>query len=445
MFIFDKSKILFSTVFPETSLVPTFGFIVVVVVLSVFGTYVCRKTNVPKSYFLVPFFLFVSVGFIFFYFFGPYFPVSDSRFYELQGIRVRNFLLNVNSDLQLVAWKQAWPFVIGFVYLIFGVSPLVVIAINSALGGITVLLLTKTTALLSNSAPNRIAMFLFLLNPMVIIAVPSLSREAIFWASTALYCYGLALLLRNVDIKTILILSLGAISMLVFRPTLAAFVIGFSCLALSSVALVTAKTGKNSLHKWLGPKKIKIFSSLVFVFTLAVLFVALYLFRGTDAPTISQTRKALSDSATSSFKFQISHIGPLDQSLFGSVIDSIWVGLQSFPRIFFGPFFEDQISSTLLLFLEANLFIWIIVWSFATYHFWKVPSQRLLSGVNLLISLMVAFLFSMILSNYGILVRFKVIPLIFLIPFASMGISLFSLPQWLFKILNPTRPYKIRK
>lgn len=353
---------------------------------------------------------------------GPYAIFADATYYHDLANAILNWWGGNGDDpygnlWQALMGKRGWPTVIASLYWLIGVQPFVVIALNILLLGITSVFIAASVALISPGFnPKWLFSIFFLMAPFWVVFGVSMGRESIYWLSTSMMVYSTILFLRGIIPQSITFFLIASVFMICFRPNLG--IPQIYAFILPIFVYWAVKNYQPNLRKVI--KSIGIFLLLV----LSV-FPAKELVTSGAAP-VEQIRRVLSNGANSGFAPQTIVID--ESSLFqpeqrqssgNSLLDYGLNSIQTLPRGLFGPYVTEFSLEPSMLLAEANLAYWLFLVVLVVIGIF-LNLQRAFGLVLSTISILIVAIISTLLTNYGILVRFRAIAVIVLMPYSYL-------------------------
>ena len=394
---------------------------IILLLVSAYGLYRLAefwKVSILPLAVLLPAFL--GAGLILYVPLSPLYVTSDGEFYQSWGFSLAVALLSgepLVSPQALWPGKGLWPLIIGGFTAIAGPVTITLIVFNALVLMLGTIILQNSTFLLGGRVPRWSMVVVFLSCGPFLLWGPSLLREALFWLGVALAV--LALSYASVDRFGSAFLSVGlsALVLLGIRPDAGIVLIfGF-------VAMLVFLWGV------VGPKRslFRVVAASVLLLSLALSFpTATNFARGDEitGQTIMHSNEALSAEHVTT-AFRSSSIGSdycesefVEQSLGAAVLCTAGVNL---PHALFGPFPWEYGEEAIWWLAGASTVHFVLLGGLATYDLVNSGGRRWPLLALLAVAAASMLMFSSILSNYGILIRFRAATEIILIPLALSG------------------------
>lgn len=381
--------------------------VLAILMLGVFGVLnwlLSRKLGVSKwpSLGLLPI-LFI-IGVTFHHPNSPWFIPSDGEYYTAWADSIRTAVLGGEPEIVRRIWpgKGVWSSVLALLQFAVGTSNFSTIGLSSAACTASVLATQKSSQNLIGKTGSWPVLILFSSFGGFLIFGPSLLRESFFWLGVSLGVLGLSEIKLGRVRASIIFSAISSFFMIGIRPDFG--IILALCFLAISLAL-------SALHSTKVLKGRGLPFAVGFGF-LAVLAYPSFLFLTQDshpAENLSNVATKLSGEEITS-SFGPPNPQPLPQAT-----------LMRLSNVLFGPFlYEFDGAAVWLLATLATLHFWG-VFAFALVHVVTVRGRLSIELSLLFIALLSIGIFAIILTNYGILVRFKVVPVLLLAPMALAG------------------------
>ena len=366
---------------------------------------------------------------------GLYFPLSplyirsDGEYYQRWGFSLADSWLTGDSmDGWPPIWpgKGVWPLIIGGFSAIAGPVTISLIALNALLLVLSAVFLQKATIVLGGRSPRWIMVIVFLSSSPFLLWGPSLLREALFWVGIALGVLALSYAASNQYIPGLSAAGLSALVLLGIRPD-AGVVLTYGFMAM--LILVVAIVGRQ--RSWL-----RVTGSSLALLSLVISFPPAFnlLSKGATGETIVVVSEDLSQGVTTAFQAPTDPADPADptwclsESARASLATSVLCSaLTNLPHALFGPFHWEYGPEAIWFIAGASTLHFLVLVGLAGYHIVVSKGRRWPSVAILAVAAASMLMFSSILTNYGILIRFRAATEIMLIPLAILGaLSLMS-------------------
>jgi len=387
---------------------------------------------------------FVTPGLLFpsFTFFGvllylpnsPYYIRSDGELYLAWGQSLAEFWAVGSPPLIEPLWpgKGFWPLIIGAMSYLAGpvvVSPIV---LNALILTIMAMVIDRTVALLGAKAPGWVLPLALLTSAPILLFGPSLLREAIFWLGVSVGVLAIAHAGRSRYWPAAIYTLSSASLLLAVRPD-AGVVIAYGF-----VTVTIWLFGFSCTQKMLSKRV----ASLLLFALVGLSFPAVFDFMrpDTSASDIDTAADALSNpKVVSAFgnsgpvnSDSPGNSGPVNsdspgnswwevfcaESLGGAILCS---AAENLPHALLGPFPWEYGPELIWLIAGASGVHFLIVLGLAGWYLLRAQGRRLPALGIFLVALLSMIMFSSILTNYGILIRFRAATEIMLLPLAVSG------------------------
>lgn len=345
---------------------------------------------------------------------SPIFVESDATYYQEWGVAIANSWSGSPSELaqkQIWPGKGIWPLIIAVFYSAIGPSPVSLIIFNTLLLSLMVLLLQKAVLVLTSTADKWVTPgFVVTAVPFMTFG-PSILRESFFWVGIGAITLGFCYLHKGRQYLGAANVAWGSVLVLAIRPDAGLLIV------LVAIALFVITTGilVPRVH-WA-----KRFVAIVVLFGLIFSFSPLFkLVRPeTTGESVSRIADALQRESTSAFKSTLADENRCEGGLYSRLACQ---SIQNLPRAFLGPFPWEFRIQPVFIAAALSTFHFILTLGFSFKYLaargsksWALLSLLALAGACLL-------LFSGVMTNYGILIRFRAAVEILLSPFAVGGI-----------------------
>ena len=409
----------------------------VLLLMSAYGLYhlvkVWNVSLLPLSVLLPSFF---GAGLILYVPLSPLYVRSDGEFYQRWGYSLAAAWLSgepMDSPQSLWPGKGLWPLIIGGFTAIAGPVTITLVVFNTLIIVLCAILLQKATLLLSGKSPRWFTVIVFLSSSPFLLWGPSLLREALFWLGVALGVLALSYASVHRYRSASLAVALSALVLLGIRPDAGIVLIyGFVAMLIFLLGIVGRR--RSSLR---AVTTSLVLLSLVFSFPTAFEFA-----RGGEVTgaTILNSNKALSaDDVTTAFGAYSEPSEPSEPSelsqlsepsepwcesefaLMSAGTAALCHAAVNMPYALFGPFYWEYSAEAIWLIAGASTLHFLVLVGFATYYLAISKGRRWPLLALLAVATASMLMFSSILTNYGILIRFRAATEVMLIPLALSG------------------------
>lgn len=442
----------------------------------VFAIWISKKllNNHPVIFknFIIVLTIQLTIGLVAFSLKGPYFLVFDGKWYEDQALLFFHWLQQPSTNLNLYPGKEFWPIFICLIYVLLGKAPIAIIVINSIAVSLAFIFTCLSAEKIFCFQPQKWIPILLFLNPIFLVYGPSLGREALFWLCISLATYFFVLFISNKSAKYLLWLGLSLIGSMVIRLNLGLGLVYAFLIPLIVIIIL-------SINKSFFVKIISVCSLLLLVFATIPLSMAII---GFGSEKVAAVRAELSTSANSGIKNsltpQVQSSTPLDtlssitpqldpnkveiptpssttdaelkvvenapveteisNDKTGSLLYTL---ISSYPRILVGPYwYEYNQFSLLWLFIGFSTFYWLATLTLALMSL-RNTRTFVISLSLISVSLLISGVLALILTNYGIIIRFRGSVEIILLPLAiGFGTQLFQNLRSKFSVISHDKP-----
>ena len=407
---------LHQTVFANIVLDVLFG--IVLLTVSAYGLFrLARfwKVSLLPGAVLLP--SLIATGVVLYYPLSPLYVHSDGEFYQQWGFSLAASWITGEppySPPPAHAHKWLWPLIIGGITTVAGPVAISLIIFNALAMVFSVVMLQKSTFLLGGSAPRWSMVFIFLSSIPFLLFGPSLLREAVFWLGVASGV--LALAYASVERYTPAVLACGlcAATLIGIRPDAGlVLVYGFVSIAILSFGVVGRRRSR-----------LRVATASLSVLVLAVSFPATFeLVRaGVTGDTVSESNENLAGEGVAT-AFKSSAVSKCElESVGGSMATAVVCrAFENMPRALLGPFPWEYEPGAIWLVVGASTLHFLLLVGLAAYHVVRTSGSRWTPIALLGVAALSMVMFSSMLTNYGILVRFRAATEIMLIPLALLG------------------------
>jgi len=336
-----------------------------------------------------------------------YLGLSDGRYYLDWGFAISEAWRDGQPWSERVIWpgKGVWPLLIAVANYFFGRVLVALIVINALVFAFSIIFLQKATALLFGVRPKWTIIVLALTNPPALLFAPTVLREAIFWFGISAGILAITYLYRASFGRGVAFLLLSVVVVLGIRPNLGVLIV----FPLVAVAVVVWSLRKES-----------VLISRIFIGTtlLAILGAAFFPAVGVMAaadvletvPIVSYALANDGDVTTgletdsSDFCNSTSYVGILCGSL------------ARLPALIFGPFLWEIGPEPIWIAIIASSLHFLFLLATSVLCLFKAKPRNLATLGLFGLALLTLLIFSSILTNYGIIIRFRVVAELFLLP-----------------------------
>lgn len=371
----------------------------------------------------------LTLGFFLYLPDSPLFIPSDGQFYLAWGQAIADSWssgdpLDARFAPQPI-WpgKGLWPALIASLTYLMGPVTAVFIAFNSVVLCGALLALQKATVLLSGKARGWELSAIALTSPPLLIFGPSLLRESIFWLGVSLWSLSVGYAFTRKLLTSVALGIAGSLILLLIRPD-AGLVLSY---AFATVAILVG-----AFHNWRGCSWRRVLAAAAVVGLLFTFPSSLEQLRPNTSPEslANQADSLAHPDVTSSF-YKVSEKGACSAPL------SAWVqklpphyistalcqASQNLPKVIFGPFLQEYSSEAIWLVAGVSGIHFLFLAALALKASFSRYGRNLLSAGIWIVASASIILFATILTNYGILIRFRVATEMILMPLAGSGLG----------------------
>jgi len=304
--------------------------------------------------------------------------------------------------------KGFFPLIIAAFQTFVGPTLVSLIVFNSIAFSFATMLIQRATSLIFGLNPKWTIVLLTLSNASVLLHAPAVLRESIFWLGLSMGVLSLAYYQNRFDRAGLGTLILAVSTLLAIRPNfgliLSFLVVTTACvLWIFRKGLVTLSRTATGLFLIVGA-------------SLATFLSYPVMFRTDDLQNrVKKTAMELSEEGVNSTLFLDRTTAPdlcSSSELFQLACEASF----RLPAILFGPFPWELGADAVWIFAILSGVHWLVILTTSTFVAFKLRGVTpVIYGLYALAGLTVLVL-SVAMTNYGIIVRFRVIAEIFLLP-----------------------------
>lgn len=329
--------------------------------------------------------------------------------------------------------KGIWPLAIAVFTYFFGELFFFFIVLNSLLVGFSAVALQRATDLLFSFKARWSLVAAILTSPAILLWGPTFFRESIFWFGICSFLLAFAYLRIGKISVSVAFLAVSTTTLLLIRPNLGIVLVSlFITTWLAYWAIAGTGNAKTRL--------------LVGLLGLLVVWAsfpgAFKVLAGGENPaeTVAVVSEWISVSATTGIKVaetdQVDELGEEVGSILcerSQFLENTCQAISRFPNVFFGPFPSERGPEPVWIFSTLASLHYLALFGVAALGAVRVRRKEL-SGVTLvLISIATMLLYASVMTNYGILSRFRVVSELIVLPIflAQLGHATSSgLSRW---------------
>ena len=395
------------------------------------------KVSVVPPLVLLPFFL--GAGLVLYVPLSPLYVRSDGEFYQRWGYSLAAAWLSgepMDSPQALWPGKGLWPLIIGGFTAIAGPVTITLVVFNALLLVLSAILLQKATLLLSGKSPRWSMVIVFLSSSPFLLWGPSLLREALFWLGVALGVLALSYASVHRYRSASLAVGLSALVLLGIRPD-AGIVLIYGFVAMLVFLFGIAGRKRSPLRA---------VATSVVLLSFALSFPTAFdsVREEVSGQSILNANKALAaenvttafGSSSSSSSSSSTTTSSEEFDYCDSEVSRLYLGaallcraVVNLPYALFGPFYWEYGAGAIWLIAGASTLHFLVLGGLATYYLVISKGRRWPLLALLAVAAASMLMFSSILTNYGILIRFRAATEIMLIPLALSG-AIELLARW---------------
>lgn len=352
-----------------------------------------------------------------------YLGLSDGGFYLDWGFKISEawrggLPWNDKAVWPGAVWpgKGLWPLAIAVLNYFFGPVLISLVVLNALIFAFSVILLQKATDLLSGYRPKWTIIALVVSSPPVLLWAPTLFREAIFWFGISAGILAIAYFYRGANSFGVGFLLLSVTVTLGIRPNLGVAIV--YPLVVVGITVWALNKGRPRLGRTL------VGATLVAVLIATVLPVSNFLIKTENVErTVVATADGLAnDRVTTSLQNSLEAPAPgvCDQI---SYLPLLCDSLARLPFLMFGPFLWEIGSEPIWIVLIASTAHFLFLLTTSVLLLFQKRTRTVASLSLLGLSLMTLVVLAAVMTNYGIIMRFRVGAELFLLPL-SLGFLL---------------------
>jgi hypothetical protein len=352
---------------------------------------------------------------------------GDDGFYFTWGAQIADVLEGEGNDSGMRIWpgKGVWPVVIALTHLLVEDAFLAPLAIASIASLSTILFLNRATHLIIGHSPPLVLAFLILLQPAFLGWGPTLNREAFFWLGTALLVLGFAYYIRESYLKSLVSGLAGALFVIGMRFEVG-IPVAYLMLCATLVFFVShpsaGMTGQR-FRKWLVVSLVWAISTLVTA--LGFLWArnpALFSLIPLAAEAEPGSLAAEAEELYMRNEVNRAYLGRDEVTTAFKVSEDPILGvIEGGFRAIFGPF-PSEMGLSLVWWISAlSTLNFLLVLGLAMVFVISLRSRFLEYSGLALAALGCIFIIAFSITNYGMVMRFRFVPQILLVPLAIGG------------------------
>ena len=355
-------------------------------------------------------------------------PVQgDDGFYFEWGANIARVLEGEPDDFGRQIWpgKGVWPAVIAVTHLVAKDAFLAPLALSVVACVSSVLALHRATFLIIGHSPPFVLAVLILTQPAFLGWGPTLNREAFFWLGTALMVLGFAYYIRESYLKAVASGVFGSVFVIGMRHEVG-IPLSYLMLCAALIYFVShpplVMTGRR-FHKWLIASPVWAFSTLVTAFGFlwarnpALFSLIPVVAEVKSGPVVAEVEELYlrnegnraylgRDEVTTAFQVSENPVLGLIEGAF---------------RVVFGPFPSEMGASLVWWILTFSTLNFFLVLALAMVFLLSSRSRFLKHSGLALAALGCIVIIAFAITSYGMVMRFRFVSQILLIPLAVGG------------------------
>ena len=313
------------------------------------------------------------------------------------------------NDRAIWPGKGLWVLLIAVMNFFFGPVLISLIVINAAVFSFSLILLQKTMGLLFGVRPKWTIIVLTLTSSPVLLFTPTLLREAFFWFGITAGILAIAYFYRTSYVAGLAFLLLSVLVVIGIRPNLGVL-IAYPLVAVV-IAMWAVRKGSVSISR------ILIGSSLIAVLGVTFFPAVSALATADVVETVTVVSRSLANSGDPTTGLQQDKSGgPSNFCNSTSYVGILCNSLARLPAFIFGPFlWEIGPEPIWIVVIASSLHFLFLLATSVLFLFQK--KQRNLATLGLFaLALITLLILAAVLTNYGIIIRFRVVVELFLFP-----------------------------
>ena len=397
---------------------------IVLLVISTYGLYRLAKlweASFLPLFVLLP--LFACAGLALHTPFSPLFVEGDGQYYQEWGFSLAAAWLAGDPMVSPEAFwpgKGMFPAIIAGFAAIAGPVTITLIIFNALILSLCVIVLQRATFMVGEISPRWSMVVAFVSSSSFLVFGPSILREALFWLGVAFGALALSYATTRRYLSALSAVGLSTLVLLGIRPS-AGIVIVYGFVAM--LVLFFGIGGRRL--SWLrGLGTLTVLLILTLSFPIALDSVR----EGVNVDTIETSNRALAkDFVTTAYgpsSDSASPSEPLCESEFTAsslAATALCRALVNLPYALFGPFYWEYGPEAIWLLSGASTLHFLILVGLAAYYVVVSRGHRLSLLPLLAVAALSMLMWSSLLTNYGILIRFRAATEIMLLPLALSG------------------------
>lgn len=317
--------------------------------------------------------------------------------------------------------KGVWPLIIALLHFVAGPIRLSIIVLNALLLALALIFLQKSTLVLFGTKPKLVFVLLTVTSAPVLLNGPTLLRESIFWLGISIGIAAISFLSRNRNMPGLGLLLVSIAVILAIRPNLGIVVVYL--LLFCSITVWLIQNGRLV--------RSRIVASLLITGLASAAFPPLFDYLATDLSNVGESTEviavSLQDSSSTTAFVPLAETPQIcGTSSLGSMICRTTT---NFPHSLLGPFpWEFGPEAIWVVGLASTLHFWGLIT--ASVLLLRNTKNRTPATVGLfIVSFVLLLVISTVMTNYGILIRFRAAVEIFLFPLAAGYFSNLTIPN----------------
>lgn len=309
--------------------------------------------------------------------------------------------------------KGFWPLLIAVFHFVAGPVLISPVVFNSLLVAFSVVFLQKSTDLLFGVKPTVMFIALTLSSAPILLNGPTLLREGIFWFGISVSVAALAYLYRARYVTAMSLLAFSIILILAIRPnygTILAYLIAFAALA---IWIFQIKPGLTT--------RALIGASCALVLLLS--FPPAFSYLSHDLNTLEAQIETVARGLSSDDVSTSLQASPAVSGFFASPAGASIIRA---PSLVVGPFWwEVGPEPVWIAVIASTLHYWFLLTT-STALLFKRANRNVPNLVVFIMSMIILASLTPVMTNYGVIIRFRVGAEILLTPLSAAYIALLT-------------------
>lgn len=361
---------------------------------------------------------------------SPLHVSGDGQGYEVWGYAISDSWVGVASqvaDRPLWPGKGFWPLIIALFHSIVGPVTISLIVFNTTVFGATVLALQKSVLLLTGKNTRWSMVIVVLSSTPFILFGPSLLRESMFWLGTSGGVLALSYLRSNKIGLALASVSWGSFLLLAVRPD-AGVVLVYAFLGVTTVLVGLLGSTRSALRRIIA---VAILGALAVSAPQALDFVR----PGTGPQFIDTTMRALSKPLVTTGTWSRPETNTLSSDDTGTgilavvqdtcektlVVKVACEAWRNLPYALVGPFYWEYGPESIWIISGLSTLHFLILAGLSVVYLATRGGRNWVTAGIMGVATVSFVMFASMMTNYGVLIRFRAATEIVLLPLAIAG------------------------